>query len=386
MVPIQYNLRSLWVRKVTTIATAFGVALVIFVFSAGLMLSEGVRRAMAISGRDDTAIVLRDGSGNELSSSIPADLLNLLRERPEIKRGDGAGVIGEIVIVITAELNGSTAISNVMVRGMPADGIKFRSEVKIVGGRAPTPGTNEVIVGKGISGRFKGIAPGQQFDLRRNRPLVVVGTFAAGGSSYESEVWGDVDVIRTSLGRPAVVSSARVRLTDPGQLAAFRTSIDADKRLGMDVMRESDYYEKQSQQTSSFFSWMAKIVAVLLSLAAMIFAAITMNGAVANRTREIGTLRALGFSRAAVLVSFVFEAVFLSLLGGVAGTLLTLLLGLTSFSTMNFQTFSEIVVSFHATPEIIIWAIVFSLIMGLIGGLFPAIRAARTSPIEAMRA
>lgn len=387
MVPISYNVRSLWVRKVTTIATATGVALVVFVLAASQMLGEGVRRALATSGRPDNAIVLRDGSDAELSSGIQNDLLNLLRERPEVSRAEGGGVIGEVVVVITADLaDGSGGVSNVLVRGTPAEGIGFRPEVKIVSGRAPTPGTNEVIVGRAIAGRFKGIRVGGSFDLRRNRPLVVVGTFTSGGSSYESEVWGDLDVIRTSLGRNAVVSSARIRLTSRSAYETFRASIESDKRLGMNVMRETEYYEKQSEQTSGFLSGMGTAMAVLMSLAAMILAAITMNGAVANRTREIGTLRALGFSRLAILSSFVLEAVFLALIGGAVGTALVMLMGLVSFPVMNFQSFSEIVITFQATPGIIIFALVFSLVMGLVGGLFPAIRAAQVSPVEAMRA
>ena len=386
MVPIQYNLRSLWVRKVTTIATAAGVALVVFVFGAALMLSAGVHKAMRISGREDTAIVLRDGSAAELPSSFSADLVNLIRDRPEVKQGEGNGAVGEVIVVLTVDVTDGTGISNVMLRGVPPESYKFRPEVKIVSGRMPTPGTNEAIVGKAIRGRFKGVEEGKKFDVRNNRPLNVVGTFSAGGSSYESEVWADVGVLRDSLGRPSVVSSARVRLNNKKDLQAFRTSLESDKRLGVDVLRETDYYEKQSEQTAGFLGGLGTMFAILLSLAAMIFASITMNGAVANRTREIGTLRALGFSKLAILTSFLLEAIFLALVGGAVGTALVMVMGLFTFSTMNFQTFSEIVITFTATPEIVFNALFFSIIMGLIGGLFPAIRASRVSPIEAMRA
>jgi putative ABC transport system permease protein len=273
-----------------------------------------------------------------------------------------------------------------MVRGTELDKLAFRPEVKIVSGRAPKPGTNEAIVGRAIAGRFKGVKMGEQFDIKNNRPLKVVGVFSSGGSSYESEVWGDLDEVRRDLGREGVVSSARVRLKDKGQLQAFRTAVESDKQLGVDVIRETAYYEKQSEMTASFLGGMGTMFAILLSLAAMIFSAITMNGAVANRTKEIGTLRALGFSRIAILTSFVLEAIFLSLVGGAAGTALVMVLSLFTFSTMNFATFSEIVITFTATPAIVVNALVFSVIMGLIGGLAPAIRASRVSPIEAMRA
>ncbi len=385
MVPIRYNVRSLFVRKVTTFATAFGIALVVFVFAAALMLKEGVKAALSTGGRTDNVIILRKGSDAELSSAIGNDYLGLFRGPPQVSQTEG-GVIGEIIIVITIERDdGSGGISNVLVRGMPADGIKFRPEVKITSGRAPRPGTNEVIVGEAISGRFKGIAPGKSFDLRRNRPLQVVGEFTSGGSSYESEVWGDLDVIRKSLGREGVVSSARVRLNSAADFDAYRATIEGDKRFSMKVQREADYYKKQSEQTSTFLSGMGLAVAIMFSIAAMIGAAITMNGAVAHRTREIGTLRALGFSRFSILLSFVIEAIMLSILGGIVGSVFVLLLSLVSFPVMNFQTFSEIVIGFKATPNVFISSLIFAGIMGLIGGLVPAIRASRVSPVEAMR-
>jgi putative ABC transport system permease protein len=387
MVPFRYNIRSLFVRKITTIATAVGIALVVFVFAAAMMLGEGVNRALATSGRVDNAIVLRKGSDAELSSTLNGEQLNILRGNSAVATSaPEGGVIGEVVLVITQELaDGSGGISNVLVRGMPAGGMAFRPEATILSGRAPKAGTNEVIVGRGIAGRFKGIAPGGSFDVRRNRPLNVVGVFTTGGTSFESEVWGDLDAIRAAVGRQATVSSARVRLTSASAFETYRATIEADKRLNLKVMREDDYYKKASEQTSGFLAGMGFVIAILFSFAAMIGAAITMNGAVANRTKEIGTLRALGFSKIAILTSFVFEAMFLGIIGGAVGVVLVQLLALVSFPVMNFQTFSEIVIRFHATPGIVIGALIFSIVMGLIGGLFPAIRAARVSPVEAMR-
>jgi putative ABC transport system permease protein len=299
----------------------------------------------------------------------------------------GVGAVGEIVIVITAErADGSGGISNVLVRGTSAEGIAFRPEVKIVSGRAPKPGTNEVIVGKAISGRFQGVGPGQRFEIRRNRPLEVVGEFTAAGSSYESEVWGDLDVIRKYLGRESVVSSVRIRLTDPSKFEAYRMAVEGDKSFSVKAMREPDYFQKQSEGLSGFLTGFGMVIAILFSIAAMLGAAITMNGAVANRSKEIGTLRALGFSRRSILMSFVLEAVGLSLAGGVVGLVFVMLLSLVSFPVMNFQTFSEIIIGFHASPQIVVSALIFSVIMGLLGGLIPAIRASRVSPVEAMRA
>jgi len=385
MVPLRYNLRSLLVRKITSAATAIGIALVVFVFAAALMLSAGVDAALATSGRDDIALIMRDGSDAELSSRVGTEVLGMLRERTEVATGGGEAVIGEMVSIVTAKRTDGSGVSNVTLRGTPEAGIAFRPEVKLVSGRLPAPGTSDVIVGKAIAGRFANLGMGQTYELRRNRPVTVVGVFSAAGSSYESEVWGDLDVLRTSLGRDALVSSARVRLASAAQFTSFRASLEADKRLGVKVQRESDYYKSQSQATGGFLSGMGIAIAVMFSIAAMIGAAITMNGAVAHRTREIGTLRALGFSKLAILVSFVFEAIVLSLVGGAIGLVFVMLLSLVSFPVMNFQTFSEIVIGFKATPGVIIAALVFSAFMGLVGGLVPAIRAALVSPVEAMR-
>jgi putative ABC transport system permease protein len=384
MVPVQYNARSLLVRKVTTLATALGIALVVFVFAGALMLAEGVNRAFSSAGRADTVVIVRKGSDAELSSAIGNEYLALFRGPAQVSQA--GGVIGEIVVVVIADHNDGSGSSNVLVRGTPPEGIAFRPELKIIRGRAPRAGTDEVIVGSAIAGRFKGLSEGGGLDLRRNRPMKVVGVFSAAGSSYESEVWGDLDYIRNALGRQAIVSSARVRLNNPSDYDAYREVIESDQRFSMKVSRESDYFAKQSENMSGFLKWTGLIMAILFSLAAMLGAAITMNGAVAHRTREIGTLRALGFSRRAILLSFLIEAVTLAVAGGLIGSLLVLLLSFVSFPIINFQTFSEIVFSFQATPAVFVRALVFSGFMGLIGGLIPAIRASRVSPIEAMRA
>ncbi len=386
MVPLRYNVRSLMVRKVTTFATAAGIALVVFVFAAAGMLNEGVNAALVQAARTDTVIVLRKGSDAELASSMTNDQLNLLRGNSAVATGaPGGGVIGEVVLILTPELANGSGISNLAVRGMPAEGYKFRPEFQITSGRAPTPGTNEVVVGKGINGRFKGVSVGKSFDVRRNRPLVVVGEFSTNGSSYESEVWGDLDAISTAAGRKSAMSSARVRLTNPSAYDGYRAAIEADKRLNLKVQREDEYYEKQAGPTRGFLGGMGMGIAFLFAIAAAIGAAITMNGAIAHRTKEIGTLRALGFSRLAILTSFIFEAIILSLFGAIVGLVFVHLLTLFSFHTMNFQTFSEIVIHFKAAPGVIVSSLIFAIFMGLLGGIVPAIRAARISPVEAMR-
>jgi putative ABC transport system permease protein len=387
MVPIQYNVRSLFVRKVTTFATAVGIALVVAVFAGSLMLREGVSAVLVAAGRPDTVIVLRKGSDAELSSAISNENLGLLSGHPQVSQAAGAGIVGEVVVVIAGvRSDGSGQISNVVVRGTPANGITFRPEVRIIEGRAPKPGTNEVVVGRGVAGRFQGMGLGETFELRHNRPLEVVGVFEADGGSFESEAWGDVDVIRRALGREAGVSSARLRLNSPSDFDAYRAEVENDKRLSMKVMREGDYYKRSSEAMSSFLSGLGIAFAIMFSFAAMLGAAITMNGAVAHRSREIGTLRALGFSRFSILTSFVFEALVLAILGGLIGSIAVLALSFVKIPMMNFATFSEVVIRFHAAPAVFVRALIFSSVMGLFGGLFPAIRAARISPVEAMRA
>jgi putative ABC transport system permease protein len=387
MVPVAYNLRNLAVRKVTTIATAAGLGLVVFVFASALMLSNGLEQAMGKSGKDDRAIVMRKGADAELSSGIDEPQVGLVLASAEVQKGnDGAGIgVGELTVVILLDKEGTDGVSNVQVRGVPDTVMKFRTEVKMLEGRAPQPGSDEAIVGRAIRGRFKGLELGQSFELKKNRPLKVVGVFEDGGSSFESEVWTDLHNVRTAFGREGLVSAVRVQLTSASSFEAFRTSIEQNRQLGLQVQRESAYYEKQSEGTSIFIKALGFIIAFFISLGAMIGAMITMYGTVAHRQREIGTLRALGFSRSAILVSFLFESVTLALLGGLVGVLAALPMGMVRFSTMNFATWSEIVFAFEPTPKILVSAVLLAVGMGVLGGFFPALRAARINPVKAMR-
>jgi putative ABC transport system permease protein len=378
MIPIRYNIRSLAVRKTTTLAAAAGVALVVFVLSATLMLSAGIRRTNAVSGSPDVALVLRTGSDNELGSSIDDAAINV------VLAGAKSGV-AEVVLVTSLEKVGAEGMSNVQIRGVPESAMTFRPQVKIVQGRAPKPGSDEVLVGERIRGRFRGTDLGAHFDLKKNRPVTVVGTFTAEGSTFESEVWADREIVRQSFGHEGTVSSIRVKLDSPSKLDAFRTNIESDKRLGLSVQRESAYYERQSEGTSTFINVLGILTSVFFSVGAMIGAMITMYAAIASRQREIGTLRALGFSRRSILFSFLAESVLLTLAGGMLGAAASTAMGFVRLSMLNFASFSEIVFSFEPTPGILASALVVAAVMGLIGGFFPAIRAARVLPAVAMR-
>ncbi|MEK6607378.1 MAG: ABC transporter permease [Myxococcota bacterium] len=388
MVPLSYNLRSLAVRKTTTLATALGIALVVFVLASVLMLSNGIRGTLERAGSEDVAIVLRKGSDTEMSSGIEDANVGVVASAKEVKRrGDGQpDAVGEVVVVVALDKKGTEGVSNVTVRGVPDDVFAFRPEARIVAGRAARPGGAEVVIGKGVRGNFKGVELGQSFELRKNRPVQVVGVFEANGSSYESEAWGDLNAVRTAFGREEMVSSIRVRLESPAKLDAFAVGVEQNKQLGLEVMREAEYLEKQSEGTAIFIQAMGTVIAVLFSIGAMIGAMITMYAAVAHRRREIGTLRALGFSRASILFSFIVESVLLALGGGLVGAGASLLMTFARFSTMNFTSWSEISFSFDATPGIIGGSLAFAAAMGLLGGLLPAVRAARMPPVQAMRA
>jgi putative ABC transport system permease protein len=385
MIPVRYNVRSLAVRKATTLATAFGVALVVFVLASALMLSAGIRKTLSISGRSDTGIVLRKGSDNELSSSIEEPDVNLVLAAPGVKKDSPPSGVAEVIVVAAMGKVGATGVTNVQFRGVPDDVMQFRPEVKIIAGRAPKPGSDEVLIGERLRGRFIGLDLDQSFDIKKNRPVKVVGVFASGGSSYESEVWVDRELLRAAFGRQGHSSSIRVHLDSAAAFDAFQVGVEQDKRLGLMAMRESDYYERQSEGTSLFIGAMGTLISVLFSMGAMIGAMITMYAAVANRQREIGTLRALGFSRSSILGCFLLEAVILALAGGAIGAAASMAMGYVKFSMMNFASWSEIVFSFDPTPQIIVRALAFAGIMGLVGGFFPAVRASRISPIAAMR-
>ena len=387
MIPIRYNVRSLAVRKATTVATAAGIALVVFVLASSLMLSAGIKKTLGSAGKVENAIVLRMGSDAELGSVIEESSVPLILAAPGVKkdeRGQPMGV-AEIVVVGAMDKLGTTGVTNVSIRGVPDDVMRFRPEVHIVAGRPPRPGTDEALVGSRIRGRIKGVDLNQSFDIKKGRPVQVVGVFDAGGSSYESEIWVDREILRQAYGREGVESSVRVALESPSKFDAFRAGVENDKRLGLQALRETSFYEKQSEGASIFVGALGTVVSIFFAIGAMIGAMITMYAAVANRQREIGTLRALGFSRTSILTSFLFEAVVLAILGGAAGAAASMAMGFVHFSMVNFASWSEIVFSFDPTPKVIGTALVFACGMGLIGGFFPAIRAARTSPLKAIR-
>lgn len=391
MIPLAYNVRSLTVRKASTIATVIGVGLVVAVFASTLMLVAGINKTLTTTGKPENALILRQGSDGELTSAIEEPQVGMLLAKPQVAHVQstsggsvGAGV-GEVVIVIALDKLGTTGVSNVMVRGVPANVYEFRPEARIIEGRKAKPGTDEVVVGKGIHKRFAGVELGKSFDLKKNRPVTVVGVFETGGSSYESEVWADLDTARTAFGRQGLVSAVRVTLAGTSKFDAFKNDVESDKKLGLSVEREDKFYEKQSQGMAGFIGGLGGVMAFLFAIGAMIGASITMYGQVANRVKEIGTLRALGFSRFSILSSFLLESILLALTGGVFGALLSMLMQFVTFSQVSMTNWSEVVFRFEPTPGVVIGSLIFAGFMGVVGGFLPALRASAVSPIQAMR-
>lgn len=386
MIPIAYNVRNLLVRKTTSAAAALGLGLVVFVFASAVMLSNGVKEATRRAVDPRSAIVLRKGSAAEIESGIDATQVALVGAAPGVARApDGRPlVVGELIVLVILDKIGKGP-SNVQMRGVPDDVMAFRPSVKIVEGRAARPGSDEAIVGRAIRGRFAGLEVGGGLEMRKNRPIRIVGVFEDGGSSYESEIWADTSVLRATFGREGVLSSVRVRLESEAAFDGFKAAVEGNRELGVSAFREAEFADRQTQGTATLLSALGFVIAFLLSIGAVIGAMITMHATVAERHREIGTLRALGFSRVQVLTSFLVESMTLSLVGGAIGTVASLLLSVHRVTMVNTATWAELSFKFEPTPKIVIVAIGVAAAMGLLGGLIPAIRATRVHPAEAMR-
>jgi ABC-type lipoprotein release transport system permease subunit len=388
-VPVVYNFRSLAVRKVTTAVTATGLALVVFVFATVLMLASGVRQTLAGTGDPMNAKVIRKSSQNEIQSGLQPDHVRLLSADPGVAIGkDGQPLASaELMVLIFAVRNedtDGTNGTNVSVRGLGPKGLELHPPRKL-DGRMWNPGTSEIVIGKGLAGRFRGMTLGGTVRFAR-RDWTVVGVMDQGGSAFDSEVWGDVDQFADAFQRRGGVSSVTLRLKDRAALDALETKMSADPQLNtLEIKNEVDYWASQSEQFADFVTFLGLFVAVIFAFGAILGAMITMYAQVAARTREIGTLRAMGFRRRAVLISFVIESMLLSLGSGGLGIAGASLMQLASFSTMNFQSFSEVTFRFHLSPGIIAASIFFALLMGYAGGLLPAMRAARMPITRATR-
>ncbi|NJD89605.1 MAG: ABC transporter permease [Betaproteobacteria bacterium] len=385
-IPLSYVFRNLWTRKLTTLLTAGGMALVVFVFAAVLMLDAGLRKTLVGTGSWENAVLLRPAAQTEIQSAVYRDQASLLETLPEVARGeDGAPLVSkETLVLIAIPKRGSDKPANLVVRGMPAMGIRLRPQVTVVEGRMFRPGSSEVVVGRAIAEGFDGTGIGEKLRFA-GREWTIVGTFDGQKSGFDSEIWGDVDQMMQAFRRSAY-SSVLVRLASADRFEAFAARVAADQRLIVEVFREPLYYQEQSKSLSTFISYLGIALSVIFSIGAMIGAMITMYAAVASRTAEIGTLRALGFRRASILSAFLAESLMLSLVGGLAGLVLASFLQAFTITTMNWQSFSQLAFGFHLTPAIAVQTLAFALFMGLVGGFLPSVRAARLEIVDSLRA
>jgi ABC-type antimicrobial peptide transport system permease subunit len=385
-IPISYSIRNLWTRRLTTVLTAGGMALVVFVFAAVLMLDAGLRAALVATGQPDNVIVTRRASGTEVQSSVDRAQAAVVESQPEIAIGPGGArmVSKETVVLIAQPKRGTGVPTNITVRGVGEQGLALRPQVAIVAGRMFRPGSTEIVVGRSIAERFAGTGLGERLRFG-GREWTVVGAFDAGGSAFDSEIWGDGEQMLQSFRRNAF-SALAARLAAPAQFEALKRRLEADPRLTVDVKRERTFYEEQSEVMSNFIRILGLTLSVVFSIGAMIGAMITMYAAVANRTAEIGSLRALGFRRGSILAAFLAESLALAVLGWAVGLAAASLMQLVHISTMNWQSFSELAFSFRLTPKIVVQSLAFAVAMGLAGGVLPAVRAARLRVVDALRA
>ena len=384
-IPFSYSFRNLWARRLTTVLTASGMALVVFVFSAILMLAQGLQKTLVETGSYDNVVVIRKSAASEVQSGIERNQAAIVETDPLIAF-DSTGrklVAKEVVVLITLQKRGGDQASNVTIRGITPLSVKLRPQVKLVEGRMPRPGSTEIMAGTSIVKRFQtsNLGDALRFGMR---DWTIVGIFDGGNTGFSSEIWGDADQLMQSFRRP-VYSSIVFKLQDPNLFDAVKGRIEGDPRLTLEAKRETRYYAEQSEMLAKFLRILGVSLTIIFSLGAMIGAMITMYASVATRTREIGTLRALGFQRTSILTAFLMESLLLGLLGGGAGLFFASFMQFISISTVNFQTFSELAFSFTLSPGIVVQALSFSLIMGFAGGVLPAIRAARMYIVDSLR-
>lgn len=385
-IPFSYIVRNLFARKLTTALTAAGMALVVYVFTTVLMLAAGLKATLVATGQPDNVIVIRRGSQTEVQSGIDRASAAIVETLPEIATGaDGTKLVSkEPVVLISLPKRDSGSPSNVVIRGVTEQGLVLRPQVKIVQGRMFRPGTSEIITGSAISSGFRGASLGETLRFAQ-RDWTVVGIFDAGRTGFNSEIWGDAEQLLQAFRRIGF-SAIVFRLDDPTKFEKVKKDIEGDRRLQLEAKPETQFYGDQSEGLAKFISYLGTTISIIFSIGAIIGAMITMYASVASRTAEIGTLRALGFSRAAILTAFLAEALLLGLVGGVVGIAGASFMQVVPISTTNFQTFSEIAFSFTLTPPIVGAALAFALLMGFVGGFLPAARAARLSIVDALRA
>jgi putative ABC transport system permease protein len=385
-VPLSYSFRNLWTRKLTTALTAGGMALVTFVFAAVLMLAEGLEQTLVETGSPENAIALRASAETEVSSVIDRNSAAIIEIQPEVaQNGLGQSISSkESLVLVTLPRRGpNKQVTNVVVRGVGEHALELRSQVRLIAGRVFRPGSREIIVGKSMADTIRGATLGGTLRFAMSDWLVV-GIFDAGNTAFNSEVWADADQLMQAFRRDAY-SCVIVRVPAGKAFDDLKYRLEHDPRLSVQVKREMDFYKEQSEVMSKFIRILGIAMTTFFSVGAILGAMVTMYSAVANRVREIGTLRALGFGRFSILGAFLAESLFLGLIGGLLGMGCSALLQFLTISTMNWQTFSELAFGFTLTVKIAAYAMGFALTMGFLGGFLPAWRASHLKIVDALR-
>ena len=385
-IPVIYNLRSVKARWSSAIVAVVGIAGTVGVFVAMLSLARGFKATLVSSGSADNAIIMRAGATSEMTGGVTIDTVKIIQDLPGIARSaDGPLVTPEVVLVAPIPLISTGTDANVEVRGVSKNVLEIRKNIKIIQGRMFTPGLSEIVVGKNANSSYAGLTLGNTISLGSVR-WNIVGIFDAGGSAFDSDIWGDAHLIGPAYNRPDVYfQSVTVHLTSPAAFQQLKDAATADPRLNVDVTREIDYYSKQSNRLTTLITVLGGLVAAVMAIGAVFGALNTMYSAVSERGREIATMRALGFGGPSVVFSFVIEALLISFVGGLIGCLAVLPLNGLTTGAMNLQTFSHLAFAFKITPELLIKGVVFALFMGVFGGLAPAIRAASLPISHALR-
>jgi len=384
-IPLSYSYRNLLARRLTTLLTAGGMGLVVFVFAAALMLTEGLRQTLVATGSYDNAVILRAGSETEVQSAVDRTQAGIISSQPEVAAGtEGPLVASEAIVLINLPKRGTGRPANIMIRGVQPPSFALRREVKLAAGRWFKPGSNELVAGIQVARRFEGAGLGEtlRFAMRTWR---IVGIMDAGNTGFSSEIWGDVEQLLQAFRRPAF-SSIIMRLRDPMAFPELKARLEADPRLPMQVRREVEFYEAQSKRLADFIRILGMVLTGIFGLGAVLGAMVTMYAQVGARIGEIGTMRALGFPRRDILIAFLVEAALLGVAGWAIGLIPASLLNFYTLSTLNWSSFAELTFRFTLTPKIILESLIFGVGMGFLGGLLPSLKAARLPLIEALRA
>jgi len=385
-IPLAYNLRSLRVRWISTVVAVLGITGTVGVFVAMLALAKGFKATLVSSGSPRNAIIRRAGATSEMESAVSIDQMHVIEDMPGVARkGSEPLVSPESVVVAAFPLKATGTDANVQVRGVSPRVLDVRDQVKIVSGRFFRPGLDELVVGRNVARTYSGFDLGSTVKFGGGT-WMVVGIFDAGGSAFDSELWADAQVVKQVYKRPLdIYQSVTARLTSADAYPAFKDAITSDPRVTLQVDREIEYYEKQSRAFTRLVTVLGVLVGGVMSVGAIIAALNTMYSAVAERAREIATMRAVGFGAGSVVLSFTFEALCIAFIGGLLGCIAVLPLNGFTTGTMNWQTFSHLAFAFRVTPALLVGGVIFALAMGIVGGVPPAIRAARARIAVALR-